>query len=328
MPDLLAVPSPYADDRVVDLADWVEINTFFKDDRSVSREDLATSLVRAHGVNRGHGLNRQHALDLAGDVFNELADRIQACSGHDEADTATAYPFYLNDVETTLQVKPEYRPNGNFGLVYRFLLFVSRGDMASKARVLEGVDPTRVFERLCADVLFNYWGGGKLCGSLVFGTAKKKAKHNSSFESNINHLCAEVGEGAGRKPTARSPGAGDAKLDVVVWRKFGDDRAGGLVGFAQCKTGIHWKEHLSKLQPRNFCAQFMLEPFVVDPVRLYLVPYRIEETQWPDHSRHAGILFDRCRITQYSGGVNRETLRECKSWAVAAERKRKRNSDQ
>src|ERR1700736_3265673 len=80
MPDLLAVPSPHTDDRIVDLADWVEISTFFRNDRSVSREDLATSMVRAHGGSRSHGVNRQFFLDLAGDVFNELADRIQTCS--------------------------------------------------------------------------------------------------------------------------------------------------------------------------------------------------------------------------------------------------------
>jgi hypothetical protein len=317
MPDLLAVPSPNASDRVVDLADWVEISTFFKSDHSVSKEDLAIALERAHGMNRSKGKGRQDALDLAGDVFNELEDRIETCHGH-AASEICAYPFFLNAVQTTLHVKKEFRPAGNFGLVYRFLLFVSRGDMSSQARVLGGIDPTQVFERLCADVLLNYWGGkSKHCGSVVFGTAKVK-KGDNSFESNINNLCSELGEGIGMKPGARLPGAGDAKLDVVVWRKFSDDRSGRLIGFGQCKTGIHWKEHLTKLQPASFCGRFMREPLVVDPVRLYLVPYRIEKTQWTDHSREAGILFDRCRIAQYSNKVDKETLRDCKSWITAA----------
>jgi hypothetical protein len=320
MPDLLAVPSPHTSDRVVDLADWVEISTFFKRDYSVSREDLATALERAHGMSRSKGKGRQDALDFAGDVFNELEDRIQTCHDNEAKSEIGAYPFYLNDVQTTLHVKKEFLPRGNFGLVYRFLLFVSRGDMSSQARVLGGIDPTQVFERLCADVLLNYWGGkAKHCGSLVFGTAKvkKKKKGANSFESNINNLCSELGEGIGMKPGVNLPGAGDAKLDIAVWRKFADDRAGRLVGFAQCKTGIHWKEHLSKLQPRSFCGRFMREPLVVDPVRLYLVPFRIEKTRWADHSREAGILFDRCRIAQYSNTIGKEILRDCRSWIAS-----------
>jgi hypothetical protein len=227
MPDLLAVPSPNTSDRVVDLADWVEINTFFKSDRSISREDLATAVERAYGTGRSKGNGRQQALDLAGDVFNELEDRIETCGSHKNANDISAYPFYLNSAQTALHTKKEFRPSGNFGLVYRFLLFVSRGDMSSDSRLLAGVDPTKVFERLCADVLLNYWGGkSKHCGALVFGTAKPKSKNTNSFELNINHLCSELGEGIGMKPQAILPGAGDAKLDVAVWRKFGDDRAG------------------------------------------------------------------------------------------------------
>ena len=65
-----------------------------------------------------------------------------------------------------------------------------------------------------------------------------------------------------------APRGGDGKLDLmVVWRKFSDGRPGVLAGFAQCKTGIHWRDHLAKLEPAAFSGKFMRQQLIVSPLK-------------------------------------------------------------
>ncbi|MDA1313926.1 MAG: hypothetical protein O2968_11365 [Acidobacteria bacterium] len=186
-------------------------------------------------------------------------------------------------------------------------------------RKLEGLDPTVIFERLCADILLNFWGGpSELSGAMVFGTARERASHNSKFESNIEHLCSSLREGRGWKTGARKPGAGDGKLDIVVWRVFSDGRSGGLVGFGQCKTGVHWKTHLTRLRPRGFCQKYFQKPLAIDPIGVYMVPHRVEGSEWDDHTGEAGLLLDRCRLVQYGYNISKDVFGDCKIWLAAA----------
>jgi hypothetical protein len=139
-------------------------------------------------------------------------------------------------------------------------------------------------------------------------------------------MCKLLGEGNGWKASAKSPGAGDGGLDVVVWRKFTDQRPGGLLGFAQCKTGDGWHEHLGRKSPRAFHHTYFSQALVVDPLHLFLVPCRIHESSWEAYARQAnGLLFDRCRITLFGNNVRPTVLADCKTWlneALRLEQKR------
>jgi hypothetical protein len=130
-------------------------------------------------------------------------------------------------------------------------------------------------------------------------------------------------DGNGWRLGALSPGGGDAKLDLAAWRRFADKRQGGLLGFAQCKTGVHWKDHLTKLRPETFCRRFFQQVPTVLPVRLYMVPNRIGSHRWEEHSLDGGLLMDRCRILQYGGALSLSTLRQCKRWFHAAYRRQR-----
>ncbi len=298
------VPSPETDDAVVNLADWAELSARLNADGNVSREDIARALCRTYS------LQEAAARTKAGDVFNELADRVTSCRQRPTKKAKAAYPFNVGANQGILSYRP--RPSGSrdHGLIYLFLLAISRANMDSRSRVLAGIDPTKVFERLCAEVLATFWGGhSDVSGAMVFGTAT-----NGSFRAKINDLCARLKEGVGCRPDARLPGAGDGKLDVVAWRRFFDERQGSLVGFAQCKTGVHWREHLSKLQPEVFCRRFMQKTLVLRPVRLYMVPCRVERRDWETHTGEGGILFDRCRVVQYAPGVSTTVVRDCRGW--------------
>jgi hypothetical protein len=318
------------DDEIVEHADWVEASTLFRADGTISQEDLA----RAINVDRS--VPQPKARLLAQDAFEELADRIESC-GENAYPKVASYPFELIDGNAVLKKRPADPAHPDAGLLYLFLLFLTRSDMSSTTRKKSVLDPTKVFERLCADVLREFWGGESAHSDcMVFGTAKvaapaaaagtkpnakEKAKGAAkapsaakSFPHNINHLCSMLQEGAGWKAGARSPKAGDGKLDAVVYRRFRDKRAGGLVGFAQCKTGIHWREHLTKLHPRGFCGNYMLSPLLIEPFRIYMVPHRIIAERWEADTRAGGLLFDRCRIVQYGNSIKAENLNDCRTW--------------
>lgn len=310
--NLLKVPSPETDDRLVNLADWVEIKALLESDGNASQEDLARALARAYSM------DETDARTLAGDVFNELQDRQSACVPLPGKGRAWEYPFQLNQSGNLLSMRTKLSTQSRAGLLYTFLLVASRADMDSQ-RKLENLDPAKLFEQLCADVLLNFWGGkSELSGSLVFGTARKKTQHNHQFHSNIEYLCSKLRDGRGMKPEAKTPGAGDGKLDIVVWRIFSDGRAGGLIGFGQCKTGIHWKSHLTKLQPRHFCAKYFQEPLILDPIRVYMVPHRVDGAEWNSHTSEGGLLLDRCRLVQYGYDISKDVFGDCRIWLSAA----------
>jgi hypothetical protein len=310
--NLLKVPSPETDDKLVNLADWVEIKALLESDGNASQEDLARALQRAYSM------DETDARTLAGDVFKELKDRETSCVPLPDKGPAWEYPFAVNAGGNLLSLRRKLTANSRAGLLYTFLLVASRADMDSR-RKLDNLDPTVIFEQLCADILLNFWGGKtELSGSLVFGTARKKASHNSEFHANIEHLCTQIRDGRGMKVGARTPGAGDGKLDVVVWRVFSDGRTGGLIGFGQCKTGIHWKDHLTKLQPSNFCRKYFAQPLIIEPVRVYMVPHRVDIADWESHTGEGGLLMDRCRLVQYGYAVSKDVVKHCRTWLNAA----------
>jgi len=310
--NLLAVPSPDAEDGLVNLADWVEVKALLAEDGNASQEDLTRALEQAHS------LDQEEAKALAGDVFKELLDRQDACIPLPGKGRSWGYPFTLSGTRTLLEVRPSRKASAKAGLLYKFLLVTTRADM-DRQRHLEDLDPTVLFEQLCADILLNFWGGDSAqSGSMVFGTARTKAEGNQRFRANIETLCATLREGRGLKAGAKVPGGGDGRLDIVVWRVFSDGRTGGLIGFGQCKTGIHWRDHLEKLVPRNFCGNYLAQPLILDPVRVYMVPHRVESSGWDANSRAGGLLFDRCRIVQYGYEISKDVFLNCKKWLDAA----------
>jgi len=310
--NLLGVPSPETDDKLVTLADWVEVKALLNSDGSASLEDLVRALCR------DYSLSDTYARTLAGDAFKELVDRSDSCVPLAHTGRPWEYPFTLNASCNLLCVRGKVTARAQAGMLYKFLLVASRADMDSR-RKLNGIDPTTVFEQLCSEILLNFWGGEMDCsGSLIFGTARDKANGTATFKANIEHLCTTLREGRGMKHDANPPGAGDGKLDIVVWRVFSDGRAGGLVGFGQCKTGIHWDTHLTKLDPRRFCEKYLQEPLIIDPIRIYMVPHRVDSRYWNDTSRDGGLLMDRCRLVQYGHTVSKTVFGNCREWLIAA----------
>lgn len=131
----------------------------------------------------------------------------------------------------------------------------------------------------------------------------------------LNDMCRQMGEGQGcRVDRPNLQDQKDAKLDLTVWRPFLDGRVGQLMGFGQCATGRDWPDKVTHLQPETFCALWMRDTPAVSPVRLFFVPFRIEQRRWLDATRYGGIIFDRCRIAVYGRSFDRELLEQCVGW--------------
>jgi hypothetical protein len=301
-------------DAIVDLADWVEISTFFHDDKTVSQEDLVRALVRAGGTRAEEG-----ARDKASEAFVELSNRADAIGTDATAFPATAYPFEVDGDLLKISVDPFGVQHA--GLLYAFLLAVTRASMDSQSRTLSGVDPTVLFEEVCAESLCQFWGGRSPSSDVfVTGTSNRAIAAGAArrFPRLIDLLAGHLHEGGGWKKGARSPGAGDGGLDLVVWRRFHDRRPGGLVGFAQCKTGEHWRNHLGRHNPRSVCQRFFSTRLILPPLPIYMVPCRVSLDEWVDvMEQHSGILFDRCRIAHFGTHLPTGSIDNCSAWLKA-----------
>lgn len=302
-------------DTIEDLADWAEISSFFHDDKTVSQEDLVRALVRAGGTRA-----EDTAREKAAEAFDELGNRSIAIGSDVVTYPATAYPFEIDGDLLRRTVEP--LDSGNPGLLYAFLLAVTRASMDSRSRTLSKIDPTALFEEVCAESLCQFWGG-RSPGSDVFvaGTSNRAIAvgERRRFPKLINMLAEHLQEGGGWKKGARSPGAGDGGLDLAVWRRFHDKRPGGLVGFAQCKTGDHWRNHLGRHNPRSVCQKYFSSRVILPPMPVYMVPCCVSLTEWVDvMEQHSGILFDRCRITHFGTHMTPATIGTCALWLRAA----------
>ena len=215
---------------------------------------------------------------IADGAASELSDRALACG-------TRGYPFRLGpqDVQATDDAATS---------VYVFLLLLSTFGVAAGPPDLVA---TELFEDVAAAAAQVYLGGAAQDVELYqFGFPRRRELRG--FRPALDELCRQIGEGRGARgrPTARNQK--DAKLDLVVWRPFPDQRAGKLIGFGQCAAGADWQEKISELQATTFIKQWMMDTVAVDPIRMFFCPFRIDADSWAVKAIAAGVLFDRCRI--------------------------------
>lgn len=290
------VPRPHVD-NVSAIADFAEIECLKQSDRNLSVIDVASAMQLAVDEDEDEGIHRSVT-----DAFKELEERLRNCGPDDGR-----YPFSLDPRGDVLR----FRGLGecDIGLNYLYLLWATQLNMKSD-RVHAGCNGTELFEELSKEVAVRYLGGpAPSVGAVVFGTARfgdaedDDELDRSSFIDAINFLCEKMGEGYGYKAHRDSRlRAKDGKLDLVAWRSFADNRPGKLICFGQCKTGTSWERSLHDLQPKGFCVKWMEKSPSVSPVRLFFVADRLPSTNWTDRSVDAGIIFDRCRITEHVAG--------------------------
>ena len=313
MPNVMNAPYPTSDNRTA-IADFAELECLARVDRQVSLMDITRILYR-----EADRLHEDTVREQARAAFDELVDRVKHCGFGGKG-----YPFKINARGTSIELKSR-RSVKRPPELYIYLLLATRLNMKSE-RNQDGEDGAALFELLCKEIAANYWGGPtESVSSMVFGTARaidlpdEGELDRTEFENAVNALCRQIGEGYRfQADTTSRVRAKDGKLDIVVCKNFADARAGKLIGFGQCKTGTHWERDLHKLQPRDFCMKWLLKSPVVDPVRMYFVTDRLPKDDWYDRSRDGGLLFDRCRIIEYSDPVEKPLMASLRKWVKAA----------
>ena len=294
-------PSPRAPAH--ELADFAELTAWR--DQSVSHASLSKDLGRLAENDHSDGVPEDdEAEPVIDDAFVELERRREACSGAD------AYPFEIGKNGNTLRTVPGARNTKR--LVYIYLLLATRLHM-DRNRLHAGLDGTHLFEHLSAAVARGYLGAR--AESFVFGTAAGSA----SFTDKIDELCRRIGEGGG---FASRPGISshrrDGKLDVAAWKSFSDGLPGKIIVFGQCKTGTHYRDSLTQLQPDSFCRKWFRDPPVVNPVRAFFVSESLPDANWVGGGMDAGLMFDRCRIVDFCDDIDGKTRQNIAEWTKAA----------
>lgn len=292
----LAKEFPIASDDTEVLADWVECQVIFSPSQHCSRTSLGRVLRRT-GIDSVVISDDDESLltdpgamvsqRLAEDVFSEVEERAQACG--------SAYPFVIDP--NGIKLKPMDPSDSD----YIFLLLLTKlGPTSGHAGT------AALFEHLCSHAAHQYLGGlGNAAQVLRVGAPRRAPL--TTFRHSVDSMCLCLKEGGGCRPSPRHDrSTGDGQLDIVAWREFPfDDRQGKLIAFGQCAAGLQgWEAKLTELDSLKFAKKYLREPLVVDPIRLFFVPWRVSAKVWSAVSTDAGIVFDRSRIVSCLQGLS------------------------
>ena len=288
-------------------ASWHELSDFAEliswRDNSMSMIALLNEIGRLGENDYSGGVPEEDEQSVVvEEAYMEIERRYVACRD--------GYPFSIENQGYTLRVASD---SGNDRyIIYKYLLLATRLYMNDN-RVHAGIDGTLLFEELAAEVAREYFGNR--AESLVFGTSAGA----NNFKDKVETLCNQLNEGGGyANHNSDQPNQNDGKLDVVVWKRFADRLPSKLIAFGQCKTGTHYKDSLTEIQPDSFCKKWLREPLAFTPVRMFFISEALARSNWYNSAVDAGLLFDRCRIVDFCDNISDEVMDKVRSWTQAA----------
>jgi hypothetical protein len=296
---------PAAQAPVVEKADFIEYQAWVATDGDFSFAEYTSDIRRSGSMEmfeEADADSSETLVDSGGeesemlvnDVYVELADRAMACG--------ESYPFELDANYLERRAEGPYSP-------YLFMLLFSLFGDCGPAEI----KITKLFEQVSCEAALSYFGGSANAQMFPFGAPRRDATP-AGFAAAVDALCAALNEGGGIRAQDNLRDQKDAKLDLVVWRNFPDRRSGQLIGFGQCATGKDWKGKVTELRSDSFCKTWMRDMPVVDPVRLFFVPFRLSTVVWQSVANDGGIVFDRCRIAHHLDSISAEVLEQCEAW--------------
>ena len=307
MNGITELPSAQADP--VEHADWVEVDAIRSRDGSSSYETFA-SQIHISGTTETMVVDNEDVDDdgggelsqlVADSAWAEIGRRFRACGGD-----GGSYPFDVTSGGITL--KDEWQSSA---YIFQLLLTKLGKDAGPPETYGE-----RIFEHLSSHAGRLYFGGPTNSASCFrFGFPRPD---RTGFLTALTALCKELRAGSVNREAALINQQQDSHLDVVVWRSFADRRESQLIGFGQCATGMYWQDKLTELQPDNFANEWLSKRFYPEPVRMFFLPQCIESKRWNHVTLQAGLLFDRCRISNLTGQLVGELSQECEGWSAAA----------
>ena len=303
---------PTASHDATEHADWLELVAVTTADHNSSRQDLMTAIRRTGSIDSAHDSEGftdddaplDDAVEGEDEVLEPIADAAFVQLELREAYLGVNYPFAISD--GALQAK-----DGAATSPYAFLTTLTYFGPQAGAK-----GATSLFERLSAAALVQYLGGSTTVDSYNFGFPRHDGP--KSFIKAIKDLCSKMGEGLGcRDNGSTAQNAKDAKLDLVAWVPFGDDRRNQVSVFGQCAAGKYWLGKLNELQPVDFCKRWLQEQPAMSPLSAFFVPRHFADNEWSEASVGERVLFDRLRIARSLGGLEEDLARRCAEWTAS-----------
>jgi hypothetical protein len=100
----------------------------------------------------------------------------------------------------------------------------------------------------------------------------------------------------------------DAGVDVVVWWRFADQRAGFPVLLAQCTVQLAWEDKLDDI--KLVLWEKWIDFDTVPPQRALVIPFadRRDHPLWQDRTSRAGVILDRVRLIELLGELDCDEL--------------------
>lgn len=305
MPYKLAEKLPSPKSTTVEMADFIEIECLKAAELRISHLSIVKSLDVSDDYQEDEvdedNLVRDNAEEKrVDDAFEEIELRYQCCNKR--------YPFNLDREIITANLE-----NSTTSLIYIYLLLCTRLKMGGKniERIFNDIDGALIFEKLCKCILENFWGSR--AKSVLFGTSAA-----GGFSKKVEELIIELKEGGAYKSKdGVVPSANDDNLDVVVWNGFNDERCSQLIGFAQCKTGVSWKEELYQLSPGAFTQKWFSDMPSLEPISIFMISDIVREEFYSTTAKL--LFFDRCRIMDYlPESLDNTLISEIKLWLKGA----------
>ncbi len=117
-------------------------------------------------------------------------------------------------------------------------------------------------------------------------------------------------ESAGRVALGREPldTYSDAGVDVVVWWRFADRRAGSPVLLAQCTVQLAWERKVNDISVERW--KKWVDFKTVPPQTALVIPFaeRLDDPHWEERTVDAGVILDRRRLLELLGELPCEDL--------------------
>lgn len=281
----LALPSEAT--NILKLADWLEIYALISADENSSRGDLENALRTASVFESG---NKEAVEEVCLQVFFELEQRATAAGD--------AYPFVIDGAVLSS------KPNRDEFTAYIFCLFLSYFRWSTDRNYEIPINPWLLFEELSCIAAVEYLNGE----GVSFGTSRGSSNQaKAAFKKAIKNLCQRMGEG---KDFREQPSLNrqDDKVDLVVWKDFGDRKTSKIVMFGQCAAGDNWTAKVAELQPDAFWRQWMVQSRISPHLRSFYIPHRVANEHWNFYARKSDVLFDRCRVAFWAFRNNKVVL--------------------